>query len=194
MLQLPWLRMSLTTDSATKVFPLSVHPQPGSDAPAILLVCTANRIRSPLAQYLLLALLHKQGDDQPAWRVESAGVWAQEGLPVLRGAYRAGLAYGLDLSRHRSRSVMAAGLQEFALILTMEAKHAATLCNEFPALAPRVLTLGEAVSGSAFDIADPSHHSARAIQATAKDLAQILSKGLGALQQRLSASVLARLE
>jgi protein-tyrosine-phosphatase len=155
------------------------------DWPSVLFVCTANRIRSPLAEYLLLDELQRRAGTQQGWRVESAGVWAQEGLPVLEAVYQAGEALGLDLSGHRSRPVTSFRLREFDLIVAMERKHAATISNEFPHLRKRVLTLGEIVSGYAFDIVDPRQHAPRAIRATARELAQIIHWGFTSLQERL---------
>lgn len=161
--------------------------QPHASAAAVLFVCTANRIRSPLAEYLLLDLLHARGDCEGPWRVESAGVWAQEGLPVLDPVYEVGLTYGFDLSSHRARAVSSLPLAEFDLILAMERKHAATLHNEFPELRSRVMTVAEALSGYAFDVVDPPGHTARAIRATGRELFGLLSWGFDRLPPLLQA-------
>ncbi|MFN8466532.1 MAG: hypothetical protein U0X20_13325 [Caldilineaceae bacterium] len=159
-------------------------------APAVLFVCTANRIRSPLAQHMLLELLRRQrgetGSPDLQWRVESAGVWAEDGLPVLEQVIRAGREYGLDLSRHRSRSAAVIGLHQFDLILTMERVHAATLCNEFPQICGRALTVGAALTGREFEVVDPPHHSRRAVRATADELAALLASGLNRLQEQVA--------
>jgi protein-tyrosine-phosphatase len=120
--------------------------------------------------------------------VESAGVWAQEGLPVLPAVHKAGLELGLDLGDHCARPVAGLDLPQFDLILTMERMHAATLGNEFPQLRPRIMTLGEAVSGYEFEIVDPPGHAPRAIRATAKELAELLAWGIEGLQARLETS------
>lgn len=157
--------------------------------PAVLFVCTANRIRSPLAQYMLLELLRRHssetGSSDLQWRVDSAGVWAEEGLPVLEQVTKAGREYGLDLSRHRSRSAAAIGLHQFDLILTMERVHAATICNEFPQTCGRVMTVGAALAGRDFDVVDPPHHSRRGVRATARELAALLSTGLPRLRKHV---------
>jgi protein-tyrosine-phosphatase len=137
---------------------------------------------------MLRDLLARRGNEGCAWRIESAGVWAQEGLPVLKAVNQVGLDYGLDLANHRARSVAAIGVEQFDLILAMERKHAATLANEFPELRSRIMTLGEAVSGYEFEIVDPPRHAPRAIRATAKELAGILAWGFDGLRQRLEAS------
>jgi protein-tyrosine phosphatase len=161
--------------------------------PAVLFVCTANRIRSPLAQYMLLDLMRRHNGETGVpdwlWRVESAGVWAEEGLPVLDLVIKTGREHGLDLSRHRSRSAAAIALHQFNLILTMERVHAATLCNEFPQICGRVMTVGAALAGREFDVVDPPHHSRRGVRATAKELAALLASGLTRLQEQMDLAV-----
>jgi protein-tyrosine phosphatase len=165
------------------------HVPKSPQTPAVLFVCTANRIRSPLAQYMLLDLLRKHNSEMSApnlpWRVESAGVWAEEGLPVLELVIKIGREHGLDLSRHRSRSAAAIGIHQYDLILTMEHVHAATLCNEFPQICGRVMTVGAALAGREFDVVDPPHQSRRAVRATARELAALLATGLTRLQEHM---------
>src|SRR2546427_9733566 len=67
----------------------------------ILLVCTGNICRSPLAAALLERALVERGIEGIA--VASAGTGAWDGAPVSEGAYLVGLERGLDLSRHRAR-------------------------------------------------------------------------------------------
>jgi len=165
------------------------HAPQRPQTPAVLFVCTANRIRSPLAQYMLLDLLRRQAGEtgylRLPWRVESAGVWAEEGLPALQQVIKTGREHGLDLSKHRSRSAAAIALHQFDLILTMERVHAATLCNEFPEICERVMTVGAALAGREFDVVDPPHNSRRALRATARDLAALLASGFTRLQEHV---------
>jgi protein-tyrosine-phosphatase len=79
-------------------------------------------------------------------------------------------------------------LAQYDLILAMERKHVSTLSNEFPHLRPRIMTLGEAVSGYEFEIMDPPGHTSRAIRATAKELAEMLAWGIEGLNTRLEMS------
>src|SRR2546430_13950703 len=64
----------------------------------ILLVCTGNICRSPLAAALLERALKERGLD--AIDVSSAGTGAGGGAPVSEGAYLVGLERGLGLSGH----------------------------------------------------------------------------------------------
>jgi protein-tyrosine-phosphatase len=121
--------------------------------PSVLFVCTANRIRSPLAQELF-----KQKLDEAAlpgeWRVESAGTWAPESQPPLPRALQTAQQMGLDISAHRSRNLNARLVATFDLILVMERSHKEALQVEFPHYAHKVYLLSEMI-GQTYDIADP---------------------------------------
>jgi len=65
----------------------------------ILLVCTGNICRSPLAAALIDRALHGRG--APGIDLASAGTGAWDGAPVSEGAYLVGLERGLDLSGAR---------------------------------------------------------------------------------------------
>jgi protein-tyrosine-phosphatase len=144
--------------------------------PAILFVCTANRIRSPLAEHLLRRRL--ANDPMTAtWRVESAGAWTSPDLPPLTAALQAGAELGVDLGGHRSRRVEDLNLRHYDLILTMERGQRDALRVEYPQVAERIVTLSEAATGYDFDVADPPGHTAAAIRATAHDLDDLLDRG-----------------
>ena len=86
--------------------------------PAILIVCTANICRSPIAMGMLrnmLAEKHVEGD----WLVESAGTWGLEGDPAAAGSQAVMNNRGIDIGDHRARRVDYDLLQNFVLILTM---------------------------------------------------------------------------
>src|SRR6266704_5323123 len=89
----------------------------------ILLVCTGNICRSPLAAALLERALVERGIEGIA--VASAGTGAWDGAPVSEGAYLVGLERGLDLSGHRARLLTRELVQAADLILTMARHHRA---------------------------------------------------------------------
>lgn len=145
--------------------------------PAVLFVCTANRIRSPLAEYLLRRRLEAMPPDSVPWDVESAGIWAEPGLPVLPVTQQVASDLGLDLSLHRARRVDALNPEHYDLILTMEQSQRDVLRAAYPASASRILTLGEATTGSTFDIIDPPGHTTNAVKHTARELQELLNQG-----------------
>lgn len=118
----------------------------------ILVVCTANICRSPVATGLLKDRLERRGLDD--WTVSSAGTWAM----VPRGASRHSVEImqrnGFDISDHRARMIDAAMVADADLVLCMEIGHAEALRAEFPEEAHKVYLLSEMVDQQ-YNIADP---------------------------------------
>lgn len=122
--------------------------------PTILFVCTANRYRSPIAEACFRRELSKR-HLQPAWDVQSAGTWAQAGLPAMPEAILSARQFGLDIREHRSREVTAAILAAADLILVMELDQKEALQIEFQASRHKVALLTEVTEGLPIDIIDP---------------------------------------
>ena len=147
--------------------------------PAILFVCTANRIRSPLAEYLCRARLNKLAPEQAnAWRVESAGAWAKPGLPATQNAIEVAHNAGLDLSQHVSRPIESVDFGDYAVVLTMEVGQRNALRAEHPQMRERIRTLAEAAIGIAYDVADPIGQPAHQYEATLREIDDLLAKAL----------------
>src|SRR5690348_647746 len=89
----------------------------------VLLVCTGNICRSPLAEALLRRALEER--DLKGVEVSSAGTGAWDGAPASEGAYLVGLEQGIDLSGHRARLLTPAMVDEADLILAMSRSHLA---------------------------------------------------------------------
>ncbi len=89
----------------------------------ILLVCTGNICRSPLAAALLERALAERGIEGIA--VSSAGTGAWDGAPASEGAYLVGLERGLDLSGHRAQLLTRELVDAADLVLTMARHHRA---------------------------------------------------------------------
>lgn len=98
-------------------------PREGARPMRVVLVCTGNTCRSPLAEALLrqaLAIREVEGVE-----VLSAGTGAWEGAPASEAAYLVALERGLDLSEHRARLLTAELLSSVDLVLTMARQHRA---------------------------------------------------------------------
>ena len=88
----------------------------------ILLVCSGNTCRSPLAAAILTEKLGRTPDYADAV-VQSAGTSAWDGTPASEGSYLVALERGLDLSGHRARMLTADQVQDADIILTMSDAH-----------------------------------------------------------------------
>jgi protein-tyrosine-phosphatase len=119
----------------------------------VLLVCTGNICRSPLAEAILLRELRARGvtSIEPI----SAGTGAWDGAPASEGAYLVGLEHGLDLSSHRARLLTRDLVQNAELILTMARHHRARV-NELGGEG-RTHVLGEYAgrTGPEAEVSDP---------------------------------------
>lgn len=120
--------------------------------PHVLIVCTANICRSPVAEALLRERLSKL--DGSEWQVSSAGTWASVGQPAARNGIELMAQQNIDLSGHRSRPVDHELLAEADLVLTMETGHAEALKAEFPQFASKIYLLTE-MSDRHYSVPDP---------------------------------------
>jgi protein-tyrosine-phosphatase len=118
----------------------------------VLLVCTGNICRSPLAASLLERALKERGIEVT---VTSAGTGAWDGAPASEGAYLVGLERGLDLSGHRARLLTRELVEDADLVLTMARHHRARV-DELGGEG-RVFVLGEYAgrSGDEVEVSDP---------------------------------------
>lgn len=117
----------------------------GSAAPAtVLVLCSANQCRSPMAAALLTRWL--PAPSGPA-SVRSAGLLEDgllhEGEAPPPEAIAALAGYGLDISLHRSRRVTAADLSAADLVLGMSRAHVRHAVVIAPETWPRAFTLKE---------------------------------------------------
>ncbi len=139
----------------------------------ILLVCTGNICRSPLAAALMQRTLTERGVD--GIDVSSAGTGAWDGAPVSEGAYLVGLEQGLDLSGHRARLLTRDVVEQSDLILTMARHHRARV-DELGGEG-RVFVLGEYAgrSGDAAEVSDPFGGDLDVYRDTSAELATLVA-------------------
>jgi protein-tyrosine-phosphatase len=87
----------------------------------ILIVCTGNTCRSPMAAGILKSLLKDKGLDNI--KVSSAGVGAHNGMPATPFAIEAAKLWGVDISGHTSRLLTPGFLHDSDLVLVMSLEH-----------------------------------------------------------------------
>lgn len=139
----------------------------------LLVVCSGNTCRSPLAAAMLAARLA----NEPALstiRVSSAGTAAWDGSPASEGSYLVALERGLDLSTHRARMLTADLVRRADLILTMSEAHAHRVADLGGA--EKVHTWGgyAQMAGAPEEVPDPFGGEVADYRKTADMLAEML--------------------
>lgn len=101
---------------------------PASPEPfRVLMVCTGNICRSPMAQVVLRDRLHRSGLDGQV-EVDSAGVSDEEaGNPIDPRARRVLAQAGYAVPEHRAHQVAPGELARYDLVLAMTDEHARAL-------------------------------------------------------------------
>ena len=114
------------------------------DPPAevrIVVLCTANVCRSPMAAALLARRLAELGMTVP---VHSAGM-TSSGDPPHPEVISVMALYGIEIASHRSRIVCAADLAPASLVLTMARENLRHAAITEPGAWPRAFTLKELI-------------------------------------------------
>ena len=113
----------------------------------ILVLCSANQCRSPMAGALLTRRLAAPQRAPVPVAVRSAGLFdegpLQEGEPPPPEAVSALAGYGVDVSGHRSHRVTPADLRGSDLVLGMSRAHVRRAVVIVPEVWPRAFTLKE---------------------------------------------------
>ncbi|MDN5773004.1 MAG: low molecular weight phosphatase family protein [Brevibacterium aurantiacum] len=107
----------------------------------ILLVCTGNICRSPLAEYLLRAGLDELAPEQ--FRISSAGTQSWEGGPVTGQIRKIAEERGLSISDFTSTRLQPQHIEDADLVLTMDRSHRSDVVQMVPASLRRTFTLRE---------------------------------------------------
>ncbi len=123
----------------------------------ILLVCTGNTCRSPMAEVLCRKMLAEKKGCSPAQLsdngilVQSAGISATMGSRPSPEAVEVLAKMGLNLSDHESQPLTAGLVRHADVIWTMTRSHRQAIVAQWPEAAPRVQVLCRDEG----DVADP---------------------------------------
>ena len=120
----------------------------------VLMVCSANVCRSPVAEHLLRDRLQRAGVSGIA--VESAGAMGMVPIDVPASCVSLLAERGLDVSGHRSKRVDEAMLERATLVLCMAGEHVERLRTCFPDCAAKVHLLAS-MAGEGCDSAGNTH-------------------------------------
>ncbi len=124
----------------------------------ILVVCTGNVCRSPLAEGIVRrALQARLGEEAPL--VSSAGVAGWEGSQATAESVAAAREVGIDISGHIARLMTPAMISGADLIVAMAEEHRQAAVRAVPSAAPRTFALKELVA--LLEIDTPVHPARR---------------------------------
>ena len=140
----------------------------------ILLVCTGNTCRSPMAGAILQQMAERDALG-PAVQISTAGIAAPIGSPASRAAADAMLRRGLALTHHEARQIGFHELAQSDLVLTMTGSQQEMLVHGMPELDGKIFSLG-AYIGEPGDVVDPYGGGAPEYEACATVLAGWLAK------------------
>lgn len=121
-------------------------------SPTVLFVCTGNTCRSPMAAGIFTAVVSEvhKGEALPI-RVLSAGISTQDGERADKLAIEAMREIGIDISRHRTRSLTFQLLDSADYIFTMTREHRDCILGIMPSCEDRIQLLSRRNE----NIADP---------------------------------------
>ena len=149
----------------------------------VLMVCSGNTCRSPMAEALLKKVWEDLGAPYPI-EVRSAGVSAMPGFPASWEAVEVMARKGIDISAHISRPVEYEDIENADLVITMTEAHKSMLLFGYPEFATKIYTLSEMLGEFWGDVIDPFGQGLEAYERTAdflEDSLRVLAKRLAGL-------------
>ena len=152
----------------------------------VLIVCTGNLCRSPMAAGLLRQRLTVEGKHD-ALEIVSAGVLGMEGAAASPQAIAVMAQRGVDIAGHRAQSLKRSHVEEADLILVMEEGHRRSVFGLQPAALGKTFLLSE-MAGESGEVDDPYRLRIEDYAACADELDRLVSLGLGEILRRAGIS------
>jgi protein-tyrosine-phosphatase len=143
----------------------------------IVIICTGNTCRSPMAEVLLKDKIEKYNAAEQI-AVASAGIAAWNEGRASKGAQCVMKQRGIDILAHRSRRLSREDIVRADLLLTMTTSHKEAVLSIMPEAWNKVFTLAE-FAGEKKDISDPYGGDTAIYEACAVEIENILEKSWG---------------
>jgi len=159
--------------------------------PYILIVCTANICRSPVAEAVLRDRLIEVGTDD--WAVGSAGTWAYPGQSAAEFSIQLMAEQGLDIENHASRIISGKLLSTSDLVLCMELGHVEALRAEFPDERTKIYLISE-MSDKHYSVVDPYGGPLNSYEDMVDELTMLIEEGMDRIVELASANTKLRSE
>ena len=148
----------------------------GARLRTVVLVCTGNICRSPMAEALLRTKLARERLAHRV-RVRSAGTHGLDGYPASEHAISVLSDMGIDITGHRARSTTQEIIDEADLLLAMTDRHVEFVRRHFKRAEGKLYLLSEMVDED-FDIRDPYGGTRQEYAVCALQLEDLLERGL----------------
>lgn len=120
----------------------------------VLILCTGNTCRSPMAECLLNASSEKY-PILKHFTFKSAGVFAQDDRPASNNSIKAIEGKSLSLKEHRSRQLTQDLIDSAYMILGMTSSHIQQLGFQYENLPEKIFTFRHWLNNNGSDIPDP---------------------------------------
>lgn len=145
--------------------------------PVIVIVCTGNTCRSPMAEALLRDILDRRFGREDVARVLSAGVAAQRGHGASPQSVEVMGRRGLDLTGHASQPLDDPLMSMADLVLTLTRQHRDSILAAWPNRKGRIFTLRR----DGGDVSDPVGLHVNVYEQCADQIRDELEKWVDAL-------------